>query len=117
MLDGMLTDYLRLPLAFTMLATSPVRDEPTGILESLPPRALNNARQVYYRLAECVRTAVGRLGEWSDAMGRLGLEMDILSEGDGYGAMKFDTLTESVVVLGLGEAANKLDRSADEVVL
>ncbi len=87
MLDDILNDCLRLPLAFTMRATSLDRDEPTGILESLPPRALNNAQQVYYCLAKCVHTAVSHLSEWSDAMGRLGIEMDILSEGSGYGAM------------------------------
>jgi hypothetical protein len=113
-LDDMLTDCLRLPLAFTMLATSPVRDEPTGILESLPPLALDNAWQVYHRLAECVRTAVCCLSEWSDAMGRLGLEMDRLSEGDGCSAMKFDTLAEAIIVPDLRQATDKLDRRADD---
>jgi hypothetical protein len=117
MLDDMLTDCLRLPLAFTMLATSPVRDEPTGILESLPPHALSNAWQVYHHLAKCVRIAASRLNEWSDEMGRLGLEMDVLSGGDGCDAMKFDTLTDVAVVPALSEAADKLDRHADEVVL
>jgi hypothetical protein len=50
-------------------------------------------------------------------MGRLGLEMDVLSGGDGCDAMKFDTLTDVAVVPALGEAADKLDRHADEVVL
>jgi hypothetical protein len=50
-------------------------------------------------------------------MGRLGIEMDILSEGSGYGAMQFDTVTKAVVVPGLGEAADKLGCRANEVVL
>ncbi len=114
MLDDMLTDCLRLLLTFTMLAISAVRDEPTGILESLPPHALRNAWQVYHHLAKCVRTAASRLSKWSDEMGRPGLEMDIYSGGDGCDAMKFHTLTDVAVVPALSEATEKLDRRADK---